>query len=220
MLRTPIDEFIDIAVVVGEENEVLKILHLRAGIMRQASERIVGAQPVKQRKRDCLTILDFDPVSQFIANQREIGCREMLGDFLRFNPDHRCARIPIEHIGEGDFLQRQADLNFDFILFRDQCQLLAKIAAKQGGAGDSCGVGALLLQPAKGTAAIFWLANAGEIEAQFGIGISAITAPLWVRLGSIAAKGNDIFAQRVDSCVITGLQLVEDCVDGGFGRGH
>ena len=48
LLRTPVHELVDIAVVVGEQNEILKVLNPRAGVMRQARKRVVSPQAIKQ----------------------------------------------------------------------------------------------------------------------------------------------------------------------------
>ena len=73
LLGTPVNKFIDIAVIVGEQDEVLKIAHRCAGVMRQARKRIVGAQPIEERQGHVLFLVELDTVGQFIANQRQIG---------------------------------------------------------------------------------------------------------------------------------------------------
>src|SRR3546814_17806467 len=47
----PGDEFIDIAMVVGEEDIALKMLGRGAGIVAEAREAEVGAQRIEQRER-------------------------------------------------------------------------------------------------------------------------------------------------------------------------
>ena len=82
--RRPVDEFVDIAVVIGEQHEVLEIIDPGAGVMRQPGQAEIGAQPVEQRQRDIgIGGRQVDAVSQFIADHGEFGGREMPGQFLR-----------------------------------------------------------------------------------------------------------------------------------------
>ena len=83
----PGDEFIDIAVIVGEQDIALKMLGRGAGIVAEAREAEVGAQRVEQRERLCLGgILSEQPVGQLVADVGELGGREMAREFERGDP--------------------------------------------------------------------------------------------------------------------------------------
>ena len=56
--RAPADEFIDIAVVVGEQDEALRMFRRRTHIMTQAGEAEIGAQRVEQSERTDAVFVD------------------------------------------------------------------------------------------------------------------------------------------------------------------
>ena len=103
--------------------------------------------------------------------------------------------IPIEHIGEGDFLLRFAHFQLDLIIGRYQRQLLFQIGGEQIGPRDGGRIRSGLFQPAKGARAVGWLSNTCKCQFQFGIGIAAIGAPPRRRDSAIFGKGQNVCAQ-------------------------
>ena len=80
------------------------MLGRRAGIMAQAREAEIGAQPVEQRQRAGLVGADPQAVGDLVADMRELGRREMARELGGRDLVEAQRMAGIEHIGEGDFL--------------------------------------------------------------------------------------------------------------------
>ena len=148
LTRCPANEFIDIAMVVGEQYEFLEMLGRRTGIMPQPCQTEIGAQRIEQRQRACLAgVVPQRAVGQLITDERQLGRGKMPRQILWRNAIQRTAGQPVEHIGEGDFLCPLRHLEPDIILLADQPQLLAQIGFEQIGPGDRRGIIAGFGQP-------------------------------------------------------------------------
>ena len=104
------------------------------------------------------------------------------------------ARRTVEHVGEGDFLARGADLDLDFIIARDERELFGEVIAEQGRAGDGRGVKTRRIEASEGTAAPFGLFATAIAQAQFGIGVGSVGAAFRGRDRPIATEGDHIRA--------------------------
>ncbi len=101
-LGRPVDELVDVAVVVGEQHEALEMLGRGASVMREAGEREIGAQAIEQRQRHGLAgLVQIEAVGQFVADQRQLGGREIARKLVRADARHRGAVLPVEHVGNG-----------------------------------------------------------------------------------------------------------------------
>ena len=113
----PVDEFVDIAVIVREQDEALEMLGIGARIVGQPGEAEIGAQSVEQRQRDGIVgIVQFDPVGQFVADVGEVGRGEMARDLVGIDPRQFRTRRAVEHVGERHFLARGADFDLDLVI--------------------------------------------------------------------------------------------------------
>ena len=64
LFTCPVNEFIDIAMIVGEQDEALEILDPRARVVRKAGEREIGPQSIEQRQGDRRAV-KVDAIGQF-----------------------------------------------------------------------------------------------------------------------------------------------------------
>ena len=163
LLTCPVNEFIDIAVIVGEQDETLEILDPGAGIVCQSGQAEIGAQAIEQGQRDSLIgIGQFDPVSELVADQRQFCGREMLGQVRR--AERAEAGGGVDHIGERDFLSRRANFNLNRIVISQQAQLLAKVVGKQRRTGHGGGESATAAEPPEGSFKIGTCFNPGIMD--------------------------------------------------------
>ena len=150
LLAGPVNKLIDIAVIVGEQHELLEMFDRGPGVVRQPGQAEIGAQPVEQRQRDrVFGAGKLDPVGQLIADQREFGGRKVLGQFLRTD----CAepRAGVDHIGERDFLGRGGNLDLDLVIVGQHLELFGEVAGEQRRAGDGGGEAAGPAEPSERT---------------------------------------------------------------------
>ena len=203
----PIDEFIDIPVVIGEQDIALKILGPGAGVMRQPRQAEIGAQSVEQRQRHRSIADIVFGIGDFVADRGEVGRGEMPRHILR--PDHADARAerPVEHIGKRDFLARGMDGDHDIVIFEDQAQLRGQVIGKQRGPGYRGGVDAALGQAPECAAGRHIVGIIGQVDPQFGIGIRSVIAPAGGRHRAIGGKGGDIGAQCGDRAIVQAGQF-------------
>ena len=68
LLQLPIDEGIDMAVLIGEQQIALKMRHRRAGIMLQTLQREVGPQGIKQSQRPVIIGFIELAIRNLVAN--------------------------------------------------------------------------------------------------------------------------------------------------------
>ena len=107
------------------------------GIVLQPGQREVDAQAIEKGQRPVFfRIHDPQTVGQLIANMGQVRGREPTAKIGRDRAIERQSFCPIEHIGIGNLLLRQADLERDVEILLEQGQLLNQIVAEQGGLGD------------------------------------------------------------------------------------
>ncbi len=206
LLTGPVNEFIDIAVIVGEQDEALEVLDRRAGIMRQAGQAEIGAQAIKQGQRQAVfRMSEFDPVSQFIADHGKFGRREVAGEVRRV--ERAQARARINHVGKRDFLLRTANRDVDVIVIGQQVQLFGQVIGEQGRAGDRGGESTGLGQPAKGAGQVRPGFDAGIGDPQFGIAPGAAGAAFSGRKGSVGSEIGDVGTEGGDGFVVNADQF-------------
>ena len=78
MLAAPADEFIDIAVIIGEQHETLEMLRRGSGIMAQARQREIRSQRIEQGERCGLAFgRDEQAIGRLVSDIGQIGGRKM-----------------------------------------------------------------------------------------------------------------------------------------------
>jgi hypothetical protein len=137
-LRTgPANEFIDIAVIVGEQHEALRMLGGRAHVVAQASETEIGAQAVEQRERARLILRDPESVGDLVADMREFGGGEVARQFGRGHLVEAQRVAGFDHVRERDFLATLDRFDGDVVILDQQGQLLGQIFGEDRGLGDA-----------------------------------------------------------------------------------
>ena len=177
----PVHEFIDIAVVVGEQDVALEVFCRGAGVVHQPRQAEIGAQAIEQRERQRPIAHVVFAVCNLVADVRKLGVREVPRQFLRADRAHLCAQRAVEHIGERDFLLRHSGFHRHVEALEDDCQLFGQIIRKQRRARDRAGVGALLRKAAERMPGWLDARLSAEMDAQFGIAIAAIMPPRFGR---------------------------------------
>ena len=210
----PVDELVDVAVIVREQDVALEVLGRGAGVMGEAREREIGPEAVEQRQRHGFARPPhLDAVGQFVADQRQLGGREVPRELRRGHAEHRRAALRVEHVGEGDFLPRRAAIDFDAVVGLEQPELLVQVVGKELWLGHGGRISARLVQPPESARAVAGKAAARETDPQLGVAIAAVVAALGRRGIAGAGKVGDIGAQALDGGVVDGGQLG----NGGFG---
>ena len=101
----PVHEFIDIAMVVREQDEALEVFRAGARIVCKTRQAEVGPQAVEKGEGDGLVRLAEDyTVGQFVPDVGQFGRGEMTGDEVGIDTDEFRTGFAIEDVGEGDFL--------------------------------------------------------------------------------------------------------------------
>ena len=191
LLPRPANEFIDIAVIVGEQDVALKMLDPGAGIMGEAREAEIGPQSVEQRQRDgFIRPAQTDPVGQFVADRGKFGRGEVPGQILR--AERAEAGIGVDHIGEGDFLSGSDYLDIDVVIVRKERQLIGQVIRKQRRAGYCGGIGAGMGKPPKSAGQVGSGLAAGVMDPELGIAPGARNAAICGGEGAVCGKGSDV----------------------------
>ena len=203
----PAHELVDVAMVVGEQDERLDVLHRRAGVVPQPRQREVGAQPVEVRQGKGLGLGEHHAVGDLVADVGQVGGREVAGDVRRLAGVERHGR-PVHHIGEGDLLGGGVHADSRAIVLHQQLQLLDQIGAVQVRPGDrglvDAGAGQAGIGPALGRRRGVAL----PFDAQQRIGEQAPGAGLGVGQGSGVDELADGLAQGVNGGVVAGDEAV------------
>ncbi len=146
-------EGVDIAVIIGEEDKLLRILVGRAGIVAQPLQRIIDPRRLEQGERlDRARFGRAQPVGQIIIDAREVGIGKVADELGRRGRIHVQFLGPVQHVGEGEFRIRWTGLDGDLIAFREQGELLDQIIPEQGRMRDRGGVEAGIGKLAEGAA--------------------------------------------------------------------
>ena len=142
----------------------------------------------------------------------QIGRREPARQFRGRN-SLEVEVAPVENVGVGDFAGRGADADLDRIVADQMLELLAKIVAEQGRAGDRSGVDAGLVEASEGAVRGRWRDFRVIFDPKFGIGKGTV-----VTLGGIGANAlfglvGERFAKAGNGGGVAGFQFVEDPLD-------
>ncbi len=109
-------ELVDVADVVGEQDEVLEMVGVGAGVVLQPRKAEVGARAVEQRQRPGVANrIVPDAVGDLVADMRQLVGREparQIGGRHLVEID----AASVEHIGIGNFAAAFADRDFDPIV--------------------------------------------------------------------------------------------------------
>jgi len=149
--RRPRHEFVDIAMIVGEQYVALEMFGRGAGVVAEAREREIGTQRVEQRERLRRRWIGAEQtVGKLVADIGKLGGREMAREFEWGDPAHVRSVAGIEHIREGDLLPGARDFERDVIVAREQAELVAQIFGEEVGARHGGDKFARALKLAKG----------------------------------------------------------------------
>ena len=144
------DELVDVALVVGEQHEILEMLGRRAGVVVQPRERIVDALGGEEGERPRLVRS---------AHQRAVGDGVVGGAEVRQREMRlQAAQVRLRDVddallddeGEGDRPRAHADMHRHAVMLQDVADLLLVIAAEEVGPRQRRPVGAGLEQHAVG----------------------------------------------------------------------
>ena len=181
LLAGPAHELVDVAVVVGEQHIGLHVLHRRSGVVPQPRQREVGPQPVEMRQGKVARRIK-QAVGDLVADVRQVRGRKPPRQPRCHRPVQRHVQ-PVGHIGEGNFLAGQPDVEGRAILPLQQAQLLGEIGAEQFRPRDGGAVGSAMGQPGVGARLQRLGAVAVPQHSQLGIGEQTVGA-----LGRIGAS--------------------------------
>ena len=139
------DELVDVELVVGEEDEVLEVLGVGAGVVAQAMQRVVDPRRGEERERMRLAgARDVGAVGDAVVHRAEVGQVEQVAQ--QQAPLRRQAALDVVVLGERevdrDRLHAGADLERDAVVLEQEAELLAVVAGEQVGAGERRLVGA------------------------------------------------------------------------------
>ena len=139
------DELVDVELVVGEEDEVLEVLGVGAGVVAQAMQRVVDARRGEERERMRFAgARDVGAVGDAVVHRAEVGQVEQVAQ--QQAPLRRQAALDVVVLGERevdrDRLHARADLERDAVVLEQEPELLAVVAGEQVGAGERRLVGA------------------------------------------------------------------------------
>ena len=131
LLEPPMDELVDIAVVVGQQQPRLHRAPVGAGVVDEPAQRVIDPHRVEQRDRPLETGADFErAVGDLVADRVQLGngkeARE-LGGGRAAAPEFVAA---LEHVRIGDFLRADADLDRRAEFLDQRFELLEQIGAE------------------------------------------------------------------------------------------
>ena len=172
------DEFVDVALIVGEQHEALEMLGIGAGVVEQALQREVDALGAEQRQRQRLAGFGREgAVGHLIVDRAQIRHGED-----GFQPRQQIGRQPrgrlFDDEGQGHAPVADADLHGHRVVFQQQLDLLPVVVGEQIGAGQGGAIGAGIGQAAIGGAAI--RQQIVDADGNAEIGIAAVIGRLAV----------------------------------------
>ena len=200
------DELVDIALVVGQQHEILEVLRQGAGVVLQTRERVVDALGREEREGPRLAGAMLQrAVGDGIVGGAEIGEREMILQRAQpFLADVDDALLDDE--GERDAPVADADIDRNLVVLEDVADLGPVVAVEEVRPGDGGAVDARLEQNAVGEAGIDMEIGAADGDADIGIeGVD--------RLGRAFRGGGEGAADPRDAGVIKR----RDAGEGRFG---
>ena len=135
LLAAELDELVDVALIVGEEHEVLEMLRRGAGVVLQPRERIVDALGGEERQRARLAgCRDECAVGDRIVGRRKVGEGEMrlqraqvrlrdVGDAL------------LDHEGKRDRPAADPDMHRHLVVLQDVARSALRSSGRRGRGG-------------------------------------------------------------------------------------
>ncbi len=171
LLQAMLDELIDVAMVVGEQDPGLHVTPVAAGVVDDAAQREIGAGGVEQRQRQRIDALPvIVAVGDVIVGRGEIGAGE---DPCQLGGGHATAGqfvALLHHIGIGDVLATATDLDLEVVVAHQGFELLQQIAAEGRRMGHGGHIGARQLD--LGVGAGGGRRHAGRAVADADLGIA------------------------------------------------
>ena len=139
------NELVDVELIVGEQDEVLEVLGVGAGVVAQPMQRIVDARRGEERQRMRFAgACDVGAVGDAVVHCAEVGQVEQIAQ--QQAPLGAHAALDVVVLGERevdrDRLHAGADLEGDAVVLEQQAELLAEVAREQIGPGQRRLVGA------------------------------------------------------------------------------
>jgi len=208
----PTDEFIDIAMIVGEQDVALHMFGGRAGIMFQTRQRKVGAQTIEQRQRPiAVRIRHEQAIGNLVANLGQFGRGEIARQFGRGRAVERPHVQPVQNIGKGDLLVTEAGFDLHPIVADEQVDLFGQIIGEHRGTGNGGDIAARFGQAGEGPARRRCVAVTMIGDAQFGIAETLVVPGLRRRDAAVATVSAHGVAQCFDGCLIEAVKLRDRC---------
>ena len=139
------NELVDVELVVGEQDEVLEVLGVGAGVVAQAMQRIVDARRREERERVRLAgASDVRTVGDAVVHRAQIGQVEQVAQQQASLGGQAALDVVVlgEREVDRDRLHAGADLELDAVVLEQEPELLAVVAREQVGPGQGRLVGA------------------------------------------------------------------------------
>ncbi len=131
LLQAPLDELVDIAVVVGEQHPRLHRPPVGAGIVHEAAQRIIDPRRVEQGERPLGAEVEL-AVRRLVADRGERGHGKKTREFGGVGAAARQLVAALDHIRVGDLLRADADLDRGAVFADQRLELLEQIGAELG----------------------------------------------------------------------------------------
>ena len=136
LLAAELDEFVHIALVVGEQHELLEMLRVGGGVVAQPVQRIVDPLGREQRQRHGAGgPAAAAAVDDGVVGGGQVGQVEMLLQLLALLAG-QLGGGALQREGQRDRLVAAADVEGGPMVLDEQRHLLQKIVAEQGRRGD------------------------------------------------------------------------------------
>ncbi|MCY1433257.1 hypothetical protein D9M71_492800 [compost metagenome] len=166
-LQAEVDELVDVAVVVGQQNPWLHMAPVAAGVVHQAAQGEVDPRGVEQRQRHRVGVLPLvQAVGDAVGSGRQIGAGEHSRELGGGHAGTGQLVTMLDHVGIGDVLFAGADFHPYGEVLHQRPQLLQQVFAEGCGLGNGDGVGAwhLDLGVGAGGRGHFALAQVGHAQ--------------------------------------------------------
>ncbi len=212
----PAQELVDVAVVVGEQDPVLHVAPVAAGVVHDAAQRIVDSDGVEQREgtRGARRVVP-EAVRDLVADEGEARHGKMTGEVRGCDVGLVQLFGALEHVGVGNFLIALLHLEGDGIVLLQGVQLLEQVVAECMRVRDGRLVDAFAMQPAEGAPVHGLGSGAAAVDdAQEGV------AELAALGGGGGMTGFEKAVERGDEGFgCAGVEALET-LDGGLGGLH
>jgi hypothetical protein len=183
----PPHEFVDIAMIVGEQDVALHMFGGRAGIMPEPGQREIGAGSVEQGEGAIAVRAGKEQaIGNLVPYQCKVGAREMRGQFAHRYGIEAPHVESVEHIRERNLLLAWPDLHRHAVIGDEQVDLLGKIVAEYVGAGHCGDIAPGAGQPGKGAPGARGLLGAVISDRYFRV--DKVARACRTRYGCLAAR--------------------------------